>query len=374
VRRLAVALRQEAAAFSLRGPRALLALRPVLSVGLAVASSHAIGLQDSWWAAITAFVVMQEDFGASMERGILRIIGTLVGAALALALGPRVAGQAALFVLLMGIGAWVGLFGALVRRYSYAWVLGLVTFVMVSCEAVATAAAPDAHGDLFEFAAMRVANIVLGAVACVLVSGLSDPRLFARLRGRAPAVQAPVAATALAAAPDRSAAALHSLHGALAVALLSIAVSLHELKAFPQAMVTTIAVLIVPLGGSEIERRESVLQRMVQRFAGCLLAGACALLLLPLVEHRTWPCQMLLALGVWLGAYLQKGLPDVRYMGVQFSVAFMMVFVQDRGWTVAQGPALQRLGGVFAGIAGLCLVFGLSMLLRAAFGRRRSAP
>jgi uncharacterized membrane protein YccC len=159
-------------------------------------------------------------------------------------------------------------------------------------------------------------------------------------------------------------ASLHALHGALAVVLLSILVSLRELQAFPQAMVTTIAVLIVPLTASESSVRVSVAQRMLQRVAGCLLAGAVAFTLLPLIGQRPVWCQAALALGVWAGAYLQRGVASVRYMAVQFAVAFLMVFVQDGGWTVDGWPALLRLGGVFAGIAALGLVFVLSVWLR----------
>ena len=79
---------------------------------------------------------------------------------------------------------------------------------------------------------------------------------------------------------------------------------------------------------------------------------------------RAFWCQVALACGVWLGAYLQRGPVSVRYTAIQFSVAFLMVFVQDRGWTVNAGPALLRLGGVFAGVAALSLVLFGSLLLR----------
>src|ERR1700712_3727869 len=69
----------------------LQALRPVLSVAMAVAAAHALGLHDAWWAAITAFMVMQANFGASLYRGLLRVVGTVVGAALGFVLGPPMA-------------------------------------------------------------------------------------------------------------------------------------------------------------------------------------------------------------------------------------------------------------------------------------------
>src|ERR1700761_2135121 len=61
LRERARGLRDEARALSGRGARARAALRPVLSVAIAVTAAHAIGLKDPWWAAISGFIVMQED-------------------------------------------------------------------------------------------------------------------------------------------------------------------------------------------------------------------------------------------------------------------------------------------------------------------------
>jgi uncharacterized membrane protein YccC len=363
MRELGSGLRHEVRAFSLRDPRALQAWRPVLSVAIAVAAAHAIGLKDSWWSAISAFIVMQEAFGPSVYRGVLRIAGTLVGAGLGLLLGPTMATHAVLFVLLMGASAWLGLFGALRYKHSYAWVLGLITFVMVMCEAVA------APGDLFAFAGERVANIVVGTLACVIVAGLTEPRLLAWLAGRRTPAPAAAGAAASAPAADRRTVALHAVEGAAAVVLLSIAVLLHDLRSFPQAMVTAVVVMIVPLGGGHAERLVSVTQRMVQRVVGCCAAGALAFALLPLIGQQPVWCQVALALGVWAGAYMQRGAASVSYAAVQFSVAFLMVFVQDAGWTVNGWVALQRLGGVFAGIMSLALVIFVSRVV----ARRREA-
>jgi uncharacterized membrane protein YccC len=357
LRELGGGLRHEARDFSLRNPRALQAWRPVLSVAIAVAAAHALGLKDSWWSAISAFIVMQEAFGASAYRGMLRIIGTLVGAGLGVLLGPILALHPVPFVLAMAAASWVGLFGGLRYKHSYAWVLGLITFVMVMGEA---AAAPR---DLIGFAGERVANVVVGTLACVIVAGLTEPRFLAALIGHRRPAPAPAGPAASAAPADLRTTGLHALHGAAAVVLVSIAVLLHDLPAFPQAMVTAVAVMIVPLGGGPADALESVAQRMVQRLAGCCAAGALAFALLPLIGQQPVWCQAALAVGTWAGAYLQRGAASVSYAAVQFAVAFLMVFVQDAGWTVNGRVALQRLVGIFAGILSLGLVIFVSRLL-----------
>lgn len=357
---LATSLRDEIRAFSLRGPRALLASRLVLAVAVAVAAAHALHLHDAWWAAITAFMVMQADFGTSLYRGALRVLGTLCGAGLGLVLGPPLAGHPLLFVLLMSAAAWAGLYAALVLQHSYAWVLALLTFVMVMCQGQV------AGEPLAQFALERVGNIVLGTVACIVVAALTERRLIDALRRHGkPQLWTAMPSGRLSEAPvDRHAAVLHALHGAIVVALLSVIVGIIHLSAFSQALVTTIAVLIVPLEAGAIDTEGLVMQRMLHRLAGCLLAGAIAFALLPLIGGSVWWCQGVLWLGVWVGAWLQGGPASVRYVAGQFSVAFLMVFVQDSGWTVNARAALERLGGVFAGVAVLALVLVVSRRLR----------
>ena len=371
---LALGLRDEWRAFSWRNPRTLQALRPVLSVLIAVATAHALDLHDAWWAAITAFMVMQADFGSSFYRGVLRIVGTLCGAALGFLLGPTGAAHPLLFVALMSAATWAGLYAALRWRHSYAWVLALVTFAMVMCEALAGSA------GLGTFALERIGNILLGTLACIVVAGLTDRRVLSAVFRRStpvlaadPTAHLPTGRLSESPAQARSIA-VHALHGAVVVALLSVVLLVEHLGSFAQALVTTIAVLVVPLeaGAAMSDVHGRVVERMVQRLAGCLAAGAIAFASLPLLEGRALWCLLTLCAGAWLGAFLQSGAPVVRYMAAQFSVAFLMVFVQDSGWNVDRRPAFERLAGVLAGIAALGVVLLVSGALRKLWGRKES--
>ena len=331
------------------------AARPAASVAIAVFAAHALGLQDSWWAAISAVMVMQENFGASLYRGLLRMAGTIAGALAAFVLGPLIAPHLIVFMLVMGLVTFGCLFAALVFRHSYAWVLTLVTFVMVICEAV------NPQGHLGEFAFERVANVAVGTAACVLVVGLVDMRLMLSVLARSQRwrdIAMPTISGRLSEAPvDRHGAALHALQGAIAMVLLSVAVSLWQLGPLAQGMVTTIAVMTVPLDAASGAPQIQVAQRMAQRFIGCLLAGCVAFALFPLIESKPVWCQVVLCLGVSAGTYMQTVFPRARYVAVQFLVAFVMVFVQDQGWTIEERPALERLAGVLAGIVTLYAVF-----------------
>lgn len=315
-------------------------LGPVVAVALAVAAAHALHLADSWWAAISAFTVLQAGFRASISRGLLRIVGSACGAVLGVALGRFVSSEPMLFVLVVTLATWGGLYAALRFRYSYAWVLGLVTFAMVVSEALSV------PSGLQHFAMERVANVMVGTLAAVLVSGLVGAAAERADAARMPSAWMP---------PDRAPVARHALRGALAVAVLATLGAMHDLQAFSQAMVTTIAVLIVPFAPMADDALTSVFQRMLQRLVGCFAAGIVALALLPWLDgHPIW-CQIALAIGVWASGWFQRHAARHGYAAIQFGVAFLLVFVQDRGWTLDVTPTWHRFAGVSAGI-GLLLV------------------
>lgn len=333
---------------------AITALKPVVSVAFAVFAAHALGLQDTWWAAISAVMVTQDSFGASLYRGLLRMLGTICGAFAALLLGPLIAPYPIVFALVMGLVTWGCLFSALVFRHSYAWVLTMITFVMVMCEAVTP------QNQLGQFALERIANVAVGTAGCILVAGLVEVRLIgATLSGGRNwhDLVGPMTGRLTEAPIERRGASLHALQGAVAMIALSVAVSIWGLGPFAQGMVTATAVLVVPLDTAAGDPHLLVVQRMAQRFVGCLLAGVIAFAILPFIEPKPLWCQIALGLGVWAATFLQTVYPHGRYIAVQFLVAFIMVFVQDQGWTVEEGPALARLAGVMAGIVTLYAVF-----------------
>ncbi|MDE1179080.1 FUSC family protein [Paraburkholderia sp.] len=353
--------------FSLRGPRAARATQAVVSVAVSVLVAHALGLADTWWVAITAFTVTQANLASSSRRALLRIAGTLAGAALGALLGPWLAGHPALWATALAVATWAGLWAALTQRQSYAWVLGTVTFLMV------TLAAVHQHDTLNAFALARIVDVAVGCGVCTMVAAICDPVfrvvLFRSPRGKHDPASAASGAAGLtssasaastvvpdAIAVERRIAALHALDGAICVGLLALVSHAMDWRVFPQAMVTTLAVLVVPLGADRFAARAAVFDRMTQRLAGCLLAGGLAAALLPLVGGVPVMCQLVLCVGVWAGAYGQGGGPRFGYLSTQFVVAFIMVFVQDRGWTADYLRVAERLGGVAAGVAGLYAV------------------
>ena len=357
------ALGRELAAWKGSTARATFAAEAVLSVALSVALANALGLSDTWWAAISGFAVMQTSFAGSVQRAVHRIMGTVIGAALGTLVGPWIGDRPWLFVPALGAIGGIAVYRANGSKAAYAWILGGVTALMVTYEAHKFASVRATA----IFAALRVAEVAVGTLACVLVASVFHfgPKWYrkytapldastARAAGESGAPSATVLTPPLESVrPTRM---LLGLQAALSITILASLTYILHLPGFAQAMVTAIAVLIVPPGLAADRTRQPVMEKMVQRVAGCLLAGVLAVALLPLMQGQAVLCMLALSIGVWAGCHVQTGREGSSYVGRQFTIAFIMVFVQDHHWSSDPLPALMRLSGILIGIVVLAVV------------------
>jgi hypothetical protein len=211
------------------------------------------------------------------------------------------------------------------------------------------------------FAMLRVAEVAVGTFACVLVSWAFHLGKLWYRRYRPLSAAATAAAAATDAAPPSLAALRHAravlgLQAGVAIAILAAITYALNLPAFAQALVTATAVLILPVSSLVVRTRKSVVEKMVQRVIGCLLAGLFGVALLPLLQGQALPCLLVLSLGLWLGCHVQTGHEGASYIGRQFAIAFIMVFVQDHHWSADPHQAMLRLSGILLGIAILTAV------------------
>jgi uncharacterized membrane protein YccC len=355
------ALGRELAAWKPSRERATFGAEAMLSVALAVALANALHLSDTWWAAISGFAVMQTSFTGSLQRALHRIIGTVIGAALGTVVGPWIGDRPWLFVPVLGVVGGVSVYQANGPKMAYAWVLGGVTALMVTYEAHALGSVQSTA----LFAALRVAEVAVGTLACVLVASAFHfgPAWYGKARPASVSATDPTAAAPDAPSlpspppePWRPTRARLALQGALAMAVLAVFTYVFHLPGFAQSMVTAIAVLMLPAGLSPDATRQPVTEKMVQRVAGCLLAGALGVALLPLMHGQAVLCMLALSVGVWMGCHVQTGHEGASYVGRQFTIAFIMVFVQDHHWSADPEPALLRLSGILSGIVVLAAV------------------
>jgi len=131
-----------------------------------------IGLPKPYWAILTVYIVSQGSAGASLGRGVYRLCGTIIGAAATVAIVPNFANEPVLCSLILS--CWIGLclyFSLLDRTpRAYAFVLAGYTASLIGFPGVAD------PGAMFDTAAVRVQEILLGIGCAVLIHRFILPR------------------------------------------------------------------------------------------------------------------------------------------------------------------------------------------------------
>lgn len=320
------------------GPRMVDEFECVASILLAILLAHLIGAKTVAWAAFTAFVLMRGHVSETLLRGVMRIIGTAVGAGIALLIVPYAVRSLAVSALAAAIVGAVGLYGTLTAKRAYAWLLFGLTFEMVLLDKLDYPAT-----NVMAFAQTRLLEVAAGTVACCTVSLLST--VTARRRWPGPAAPP---ATRIGWHPY---AARHAAQAGVALGLLPLLHAMLDIPELSQAGVTVMAVMIVPASGLGASGLIAVSRRLQHRAIGCFAGGALAAAIL-LVAEGSAP--ILLAgtcLGVVIGRHIENGATRVTYLGLQFTLAVLVVLVPDSYSDAAIRPALDRLVSIFIGMA-----------------------
>ncbi len=163
----------------------LFSLKCLLAASLGLYVSLRIGLNRPFWVIGTVYLVSQPLSGATLSRGLFRLLGTVGGAVATVALVPRFAN--APLVLSAALAAWMALclYLAMLDRTprAYAFLLAGYTTSLIGFPAVMVPA------DVFTIAITRVQEIAIGILAATLVHGLVLPRrVSSRVHARVAAV------------------------------------------------------------------------------------------------------------------------------------------------------------------------------------------
>lgn len=304
-------------------------------VVLALVLALHLGLEDPWWAGLSAWIVANQDRDALWAKAAQRVAGTAAGLVVGLLLARVSAGEPSLLVLsLFAIGA-LGARGRFTSPHGYAWFYAGITGVMVLMQAASGPA------GLLAFAQWRMLEISTGVLAATLVAAGA-----ASSGNRVPPPE-PLAQL------DRL-----TLAGGLLPVLVLLAWAALDLPAVVQMAATAMVLLDRDVGSTHLRAR--------QRLLGCLLGGAGGLALLLAVGMDTLPLWLgVVGLGVFLISALHQGGGPSAYVGTQAGVAFIMALVSDRGPPAQLQPVLERLAGISLGVA-LILVVAMMVAPRRA--------
>lgn len=310
----------------------------VASVLLAIALAHAMGATMVSWAAFSAFVLLKSDVSETLLRGVMRLVGTVLGSGLALAIVPYASRSVPVAMIAAALVGTIGLYGMLTARRAYAWLLFGLTFQMILLDKLDR---PDL--DTIGFAQTRLLEVVAGTVACTVVSLVAGAMAGKRWWSD----RKPV--------PDRMRwnpqAARHACQAGLAIAALPALHALFDIPELPQAAVTIMAVMIVPVAGIGASGFVPVSRRLVHRALGCIAGGAMALVVLLLADGSAPFMIAGTCIGIVIGRHIENGQHRMTYIGLQFTLAVLVVLVPDSYADARIGPAIQRLISVLVGMA-----------------------
>ncbi|MGY4474228.1 FUSC family protein [Bradyrhizobium sp. USDA 3364] len=161
--------------FLVRHADLIFALKTFAASMLALVIALAIDLPRPYWAMATVYITSQPLAGATSSKAFFRVIGTLVGASMTVALVPNLVNAPEL--LCLAIALWVGLclYLSLLdgTPRSYVFMLGGYTVALIGFPSVAE------PGSIFDVALARVEEISLGIICASLVSTVVFPRSVA---------------------------------------------------------------------------------------------------------------------------------------------------------------------------------------------------
>jgi uncharacterized membrane protein YccC len=306
------------------------------SVTLAVAAGAYFGQQDLWWAAISAWIVSNPDFGALWRKLVLRLAGTafglLIGYSLAIVIEGQPVLQAIAFFAVCGFGSYQ----RFSSPYGYAWFYGAITIAMLLAVSIV------APKTLFAFAQYRFPEIVTGALASAFVHGLLRP-------GDAAAPPKP----ADLAPRDRELFRLALVGGfsGVGVTLVWLAFALPSL---PQGLISTLVLLDRDASNIRVRGR--------QRFLGCALGALLGLACIEVGGDAEPVYFATLFAGIFYLSRTHHGGGRLSYIGTQGGLAFITAMVTGRGPPSSILPALERLSGIFVGVT---LMAGVALVLAA---------
>jgi uncharacterized membrane protein YccC len=365
LRELTGALDTEFRSFELRGTRGIAALSAVLSVTLAVSAAFLLHSDEPWWAAISAWMVTRSSLAAALSRGAMRIIGSAVGAAIAVIVIGLFVYDPLPFCLCLFALAFAGLIGFATSRHGYAWLIGAITGNLVMLMAL------EQPQITFTIAVNRVFDVMIGTAAALLVTFLLPEDKAVPGPALTPPTPPPLVFWTRRNAEEferwlREIWPLvwHACRGGFTVMLLPLLItSLAPLGPSTMA-VTSVAVMAVPTTAVVEPDAQTIIQRALFRLVGCGLGALMGLLCLYWVGSSLLVWLLLLMAGTWFNSQIQSGATGIGYVGTQAGLAFLLSMIQGQGPPLSPIPGLDRFAGIMAGLSVLLVVTMVLSLFR----------
>lgn len=299
------------------------------------------GLEQPYWAAISALIIANVDRGALFTKGVLRIIGTVGGVVSGYGVSLLLEGFPVFQGMMLMLAAGTGMYLRQRTRYPYAWFYGALSFMLI---VLCSMSAPD---TLYSFAVYRFMEIVIGVVAATLAS-FAIGRRDAFPWGLAP--QEPTLS------PNE--AARQGFAAAVGVITIVVGWAIFNLPSVIQVVISSLVVVDSNVNNTR--------HRGWQRILGCIIGGVTGLLVIAVdASNLIWWTVSLFA-GIFLFSRVHLGKSPNAYVGTQSALAFIITLVGS-GPPDSIMPPLNRLIGIIVGVSIMTIIVW-------AMNARRPAP
>jgi Predicted membrane protein len=299
-----------------------------LAVALAIYAALLLNLDYPMWSGMSALTVLGATVRATTVKGVLRIVGTMAGALLAVLLLVFIAGLGWLVVATLFATVSYSLYRSYVSPYPYAWLLGGITTGLVLMQSMA-----DPTIGL-HVAAYRAGEIVVGVVCAFVVGILILPPASDDAHDRALAIAKRI---------DRRLALRTALEAGFGICVVVWLYDWFDLPGFSGAAIS-LTRIVDP--DPELGRHRGFL-----RLLGCTVGGGIGLALvgasidfLPAFLAATFVCCTIFG-------YVFAGPPASAYAGMQAGFAFIIAYAPTVTPSDTLEPAIDRFAGILLAFA-----------------------
>ncbi len=146
------------------------------SIGILIAWGIVLWLQwpEPFMAPLAVLVLQTPYLGASLRKGVMRVLGTLAGATLVLALIGLFVQERWPLLLLMSLVLMLSVYQMRLSRYGYAWFMVALAVSVIAWDA---SAAPE---QAFRAAVYRTSEALVGIIVVLVINGIFWPRTAGR--------------------------------------------------------------------------------------------------------------------------------------------------------------------------------------------------
>ena len=322
--------------------RTRLCLVAALTVPLATTMALWLEVESVWWAAISGYMTIMASGAASIRKGLLRMVGTIGGAAVGFFVARWLPYDHFGLNLFLAGSTMLGVVAMQVSPHGLAWLFGTITSILVVLEGL------NNPLQVPVIAFYRIFEVGIGVTASAIVANLlmhwhADP-------------PAPVPGWRHLLGPQWPVM-LHGIRAAIAVIIMMQVWILLDLPQVVEMAISIAVVMSAPvIGDGSLGTRRAVAERSLHRILGCLLGGIGALGVLALgVTSFPWWLAMLGG-SVWIGMHIQNGKHGVGYLGTQAAFVFIVTLIQGPAPPDSIMPAIDRFAGIAGGMAILLII------------------